>query len=46
VNVRLEVYVGDLEHFDDLIPDGMLTDGGLDRPSEDERMARFSILIA
>ena len=42
VNVRLEVYVGDLEHFIDLIPDDMLKDGGADRPPEDERMAHFS----
>ena len=33
VNVRLEVYVGDLEYFDDLIPDDMLKEGGADRPS-------------
>lgn len=45
VNVRLEVYVGDLEHFIDLIPDDMLKDGGVDRPPEDERMAHFSASV-
>ena len=42
VNVRLEIFVGDLEHFIDLIPDDMLRDGGADRPSQDARMAHFS----
>ena len=45
VNVRLEVYVGDLEYFDDLIPDDMLKEGSVDRPSEDERMAHFSTSV-
>jgi hypothetical protein len=42
VRVRLEVYVGDLERFADLIPDDLLKDGGAGRPSESERMAHFS----
>jgi len=42
VTVRLEVYVGDLTHFTDLIPDELLKDGGAGRPSETERMAQFS----
>jgi hypothetical protein len=42
VTVRLEVYVGDLERFADLIPDDLLKDGGAGRPSERERMAHFS----
>ena len=42
VTVRLEVYVGDLERFADLIPDDLLKDGGAGRPSEPERMAHFS----
>ncbi len=42
VTVRLEVYVGDLERFTDLIPDDLLKDGGAGRPSEPERMAHFS----
>ena len=45
VNVRLEVYIGDLEYFVDLIPDDMLKDGGMDRPPEDERMAHFSTSV-
>ncbi len=45
VNVRLEVYVGDLEYFEDLIPDDMLKEGGADRPSEDERMTHFSTSV-
>ena len=42
VTIRLEVYVGDLERFTDLIPDELLTAGSAGRPSEAERMAHFS----
>jgi hypothetical protein len=42
VRVRLEVYVGDLELFADLIPDDLLTSGGAGRPSEADRMAHFA----
>lgn len=42
VSVRLEIYVGDLGHFLDLIPDDMLKNGGASRAGESERMARFS----
>jgi len=42
VTVRLEVYVGDLKTFADLIPDELLNDGGEGRPSEEERLAHFA----
>ncbi len=42
VTVRLEVYVGDLETFADLIPDDLLNNGGEGRASEAERLARFA----
>ena len=42
VTVRLEVYIGDLESFADLIPDELLNDGGEGRPSERERLANFA----
>lgn len=42
VNVRLEVYVGDIETFRDLVPDNMLKDGGKDRPPLEERVLQFS----
>lgn len=42
VTVRLEIYVGNLEHFKDLIPDELLKDGGEGRLPAHERMARFS----
>lgn len=42
VTVRLEVYVGNLELFADLIPDQLWKDGGEGRPPENERLAHFS----
>jgi hypothetical protein len=42
VRLVLEVYVGDLEQFDDLVPDGWLADDSQTRASVDERMRRFS----
>ena len=42
VTVRLEIYVGDLEAFADLIPDQLWKDGGEGRPPEHERLAHFS----
>jgi len=45
VRVRLEVYVGDLERFADLIPNGLLKNGGAGRPSEAERMAHFAAKV-
>ena len=42
VTVRLEVYVGDLEAFSDLIPDQLLKNGGEGRPPEHERLAHFA----
>ncbi len=41
VHVKLEVYVGDLDKFDDLVPDDWLRDSS-GRPGRDERLARFS----
>ena len=45
VNVRLEVYIGDLDRFIDLVPDALLKDGGAGRPSESERMAHFATRV-
>ena len=42
VKLVLEVYVGDLDVFADLLPDDWLKDGGQGRPGLDERMRRFS----
>jgi len=42
VRLVLEVYVGDLEAFDDLVPDDWLADSAEGRPGLDERMRRFS----
>ncbi len=41
VRVKLEVYVGDLDKFDDLVPDEWLRDAS-GRPSLEERLERFS----
>ncbi len=42
VEVVLEIYIGNLGTFADLIPDDLRKDGGEGRPSESERMAHFS----
>ena len=42
VKVALEVYVGDLETFEELVPDSWVKEGGKPRPSLAERMRRFS----
>ncbi len=42
VRVMLEVYVGDLMHFEALIPDAWTEEAGIERPPLDERMRRFS----
>ncbi|MGI9356653.1 MAG: hypothetical protein ACR2PF_16025 [Rhizobiaceae bacterium] len=42
VSIRLEAFVGDLESFQDLIPNSMMKDDGKNRPPLIERMARFS----
>ena len=42
VRLVLEVYVGDLELFSDLVPDDWLRDRDDDRPALGERMRRFS----
>lgn len=40
--VRLEIYVGDLEVFHDLVPDDLLAQPDPDRDALDERVRRFS----
>jgi hypothetical protein len=42
VRVMLEVYIGDLETFHDLIPDGWMKDAPIDRPALAARLRRFS----
>ncbi len=42
VNVRLEIYIGDLEVFADVIPDQLLKNGGEGRPAQSERLRHFS----
>ncbi|UCC55490.1 MAG: hypothetical protein JSU75_08965 [Gammaproteobacteria bacterium] len=42
VKLVLEVYVGDLEVFHDLVPDELLKDGGAGRPGVEERMRHFA----
>ncbi len=42
VKLLLEVYIGDLETFHDLIPDDLLSDAESERPTLEERLRRFS----
>ncbi|MCZ6773969.1 MAG: hypothetical protein O7G83_18580 [Proteobacteria bacterium] len=42
VEVSLEVYVGDLEFFRDLVPDSWMSDAAVNRLSLEERLKRFS----
>ncbi len=42
VKLVLEIYVGDLDVFSDLVPDDWLKDRGEDRPALEERMHQFS----
>ncbi|MGI9248388.1 MAG: hypothetical protein ACR2QI_05200 [Woeseiaceae bacterium] len=42
VRLVLEVYVGDLHLFPDLVPNELLRNASADRPSLEERMRRFS----
>ncbi len=42
VEVALEVYVGDLETFEELVPDDWLKDPDGERPALEERLRRFS----
>ncbi len=42
VKVRLEVYVGDLQAFEHLIPDDWIEDTEIERPSVDERIEQFA----
>ncbi len=42
VKVRLEIYVGNLEAFDDLIPDRLRKDGAAGRAPMKERLAHFT----
>lgn len=42
VKLILEIYVGDLEVFSDLVPDSWFEEGSEDRPGLEQRMHRFS----
>jgi len=42
VRVKLEVYIGDLDKFEELIPDEWFKDTGSARPSLDQRMQTFA----
>ena len=42
VRVVLEVYLGDLEHFEALVPDQWLEKSDIQRPPLTERLRRFS----
>lgn len=42
VHVALEIYIGDLDSFAELIPDDWLKAGEGDRPTEVERLRRFA----
>ena len=42
VKLVLEVYVGDLETFEELVPDDWLKESGADRPSLEQRMQTFA----
>jgi hypothetical protein len=42
VNVRFEVYIGNLEPFADLIPDELMKNAGEGRPTEGERLEHFA----
>lgn len=42
VRVVLEIYIGDLETFEDLVPDDLLKTGGAGRPSQERRLKHFA----
>lgn len=42
VKVKLEVYIGDLDKFEELIPDEWFKDSGSKRPSLEQRMQTFA----
>lgn len=42
VKILLEVFIGDLESFEGLIPDDWLKDTAIKRPSSEERIRRFA----
>jgi DNA-binding protein Fis len=42
VKLVLEVYIGDLDKFEDLVPDGWLKDSAAARPDVDKRIKRFA----
>jgi hypothetical protein len=42
VRIQLEVYVGDLEYFEELIPDSWMQEPDTVRPSLEDRMQEFS----
>jgi hypothetical protein len=43
VRLVLEVYIGDLTTFEDLLPDDWLSDAAVQRPILEERLRRFSL---
>jgi hypothetical protein len=42
VKVKLEIYIGDLEKFDELIPDDWITDPKIQRATIEQRMQTFA----
>ena len=42
VRIALEIYIGDLETFADLVPDGRLEATSVDRPALADRLKRFA----
>jgi hypothetical protein len=42
VKVKLEVYIGDLEKFEELVPDGWIQESSIKRPSLEQRMQTFA----
>ena len=42
VRLVLEVYIGDLDKFDELVPDAWLAEAGANRPSLEQRMQTFA----
>lgn len=42
VRVQLEVYIQDLEVFEELVPDDWIRDQGINRPTEEKRLQQFA----
>ena len=42
VQVNLEIYIGDIRHFEELVPDDWLKEQDATRPSQEERLKSFS----